>query len=104
MRKRDIAIIFTAVICAVALAAHLFAGQSLETAAWGLSFRTEGVPPVGTAGTAQLKQFDAAFLGDAAEKTIYLTIDAGYENGCTEKILDVLKAHNVPAAFFLVGN
>ena len=35
---------------------------------------------------------------------LYLTFDAGYENGNTEKILDVLKAHNVPAAFFLVGH
>ena len=35
---------------------------------------------------------------------IYLTFDAGYENGCTEKILDVLKKHEVKAAFFLVGN
>ena len=34
----------------------------------------------------------------------YLTFDAGYENGCTAKILDTLKAHQVPAAFFLVGN
>ena len=38
------------------------------------------------------------------EKVLYLTFDAGYENGCTEKILDVLKKHQVPAAFFLVGN
>ena len=35
---------------------------------------------------------------------LYLTFDAGYENGCTAQILDVLKKHNVPAAFFLVGN
>ena len=34
---------------------------------------------------------------------IYLTFDAGYENGCTEPILDALKKHNAPAAFFLVG-
>ena len=35
---------------------------------------------------------------------LYLTFDAGYENGCTEKILDTLQKHNVKAAFFLVGN
>ena len=48
--------------------------------------------------------FDAAYLGNTAEKKLYLTFDAGYENGCTEQILDVLKKHDVPAAFFLVGN
>ena len=35
---------------------------------------------------------------------IYLTFDAGYENGCTAQILDILKEQKVPAAFFLVGN
>ena len=35
---------------------------------------------------------------------IYLNFDAGYENGNTEPILDALKKHQAPAAFFLVGN
>ena len=35
---------------------------------------------------------------------LYLTFDAGYEAGYTEQILDVLKQHNVRAAFFVVGN
>ena len=43
-------------------------------------------------------------LGDTNRPVLYLTFDAGYENGNTEKILDVLKAHRIPAAFFLVGN
>ena len=34
------------------------------------------------------------------DKVLYLTFDCGYENGYTEKILDVLKAKNVNAAFF----
>ncbi|MEG1427245.1 MAG: polysaccharide deacetylase family protein, partial [Oscillospiraceae bacterium] len=33
-----------------------------------------------------------------------LTFDAGYENGNTEGILNVLKKHDVKATFFLVGN
>ena len=43
--------------------------------------------------------------GDESEsKVVYLTFDAGYENGNVEKILDVLKSENVPAAFFILGN
>ena len=38
------------------------------------------------------------------EKVLYLTFDAGYENGNTPAILDALKKHRVPAAFFVVGN
>lgn len=34
------------------------------------------------------------------KKVLYLTFDCGYENGNTVKILDVLKAKNVTAAFF----
>ena len=43
--------------------------------------------------------------GDGCEdKVIYLTFDAGYENGNIEKTLDILKSQNVPAAFFVLGN
>ncbi len=38
------------------------------------------------------------------DRVIYLTFDAGYENGNIEKILDVLKEEEVPAAFFVLGN
>ena len=104
MRKRDLMILWIAVLAAIALGVSIFSRQVIETGSWGLSFRTEGAPPVGNAGSAQLAQYDAAYLGDASKKVIYLTFDAGYENGCTEKILDALKKHNVKAAFFLVGN
>ena len=104
MRKRDITIIWVSILAAVALAISIFSRQALETGSWGLSFRTEGAAPMGTAGSAQLQKYDAVYLGDTTKKVIYLTFDAGYENGCTEKILDALKKHNAPAAFFLVGN
>lgn len=41
---------------------------------------------------------------DCAEKVLYLTFDAGYENGNIEKTLDILKEQNVSAAFFVLGN
>ncbi len=104
MPKKDLWIIFGAVAAAIILSISQFWGGAAETGAWGLSFRTEGLPPVATADTPQLKRYDAAYIGDSAEKVLYLTFDAGYENGCTEKILDTLKKHNVKAAFFLVGN
>lgn len=71
---------------------------------WGLSFQQEGQPPVGNADADYLKQFQAHYTGDTSQKVIYLTFDAGYENGSTPAILDALKKHNVPATFFLVGN
>ncbi len=104
MRKRDLMILFAALAVAVALAVSLFSHNTLETGSWGLSFRQEGAAPIGNAGVEQLKRYGAAYIGDTTQKVLYLTFDAGYENGCTEKILDILKKHQVPAAFFLVGN
>lgn len=78
--------------------------SSIETGSWGLSFRTEGTAPVGNATQEELRRYDTVYLGQQSEKTIYLTFDAGYENGCTEAILDALAKHNAPAAFFVVGN
>lgn len=71
---------------------------------WGLSFQTEGQAPVGNATADYLKQYNAWYAGPSAEPVIYLTFDAGYENGNTEAILDALKKHQAPATFFLVGN
>jgi len=47
------------------------------------------------------KDYNAAFIGNVAEKEIQLTFDNGYENGYTAKILDVLKEKSVKAVFFL---
>ena len=71
---------------------------------WGLSFQSEGAPPVANASQEYLRNFDALYVGDANKKEIYITFDAGFENGNTEKILDALKKHGVKATFFLVGN
>ena len=104
LRKRDIVLLLGALGLALILGLSVLLGSTLETGAWGLSFRQEGVPPIGSAGADQLRKLDGAYLGDTTQPVIYLTFDAGYENGCTERILDVLKKHEVTAAFFLVGN
>ena len=100
-------------VAAVLLAAALIAGcrwyfrrepEAVQTGSWGLSFPEEGSTPVGNATPEELAKYDAAFVGDPAEKVIYLTFDAGYENGNTEIILAALRAHNAPAAFFVVGS
>lgn len=40
-------------------------------------------------------------LSAETEKVIYLTFDCGYENGLTEKMMDVLDKYQVPACFFV---
>ena len=104
MRNRDLLILIGAFALALVLGLWSLFGGSIQTGNWGLSFRQEGVAPLGPASSEQLKKYDAVYLGDTSKKVIYLTFDAGYENGNTAKILNTLKAHNAPAAFFLVGN
>ena len=104
MRKQDILILTAALGAALLGVIFFFRGQVLQTGSWGLSFRQEGSAPVGNADAAHLGRYDAAYIGNTEEKVLYLTFDAGYENGSTEQILDILKKHQVPAAFFLVGN
>ena len=104
MRKRDLILLFLALAAAGAAALWIFGSSAMPTGSWGLSFRQEGAAPIGNAGVDQLKQYDAAYIGNTEEKVLYLTFDAGYENGCTAKILDVLREQQVSAAFFLVGN
>lgn len=104
MRKRDIYALAGAFLAITVLIVSQFTYETIETGAWGLSFRQEHTAPIGPASSDELARFNAAYIGNTQEKVIYLTFDAGYENGCTEKILDALKAHHAPAAFFLVGN
>ena len=104
MQKRDYVILAAALLAAVLTSVWIFWGSALPTGSWGLSFQQEGMTPIGNAGVDQLKQYDAAYIGDTGEKVLYLTFDAGNENCSTAKILDTLQKHQVPAAFFLVGN
>ena len=85
------------ILCARSIAA-------IPAGSWGLHFSEDGSAPAGSASKQALAKYGAAFLGDETRKRIYLTFDAGYENGATEQILDTLEKHGVHAAFFLVGS
>lgn len=78
--------------------------QTVAATDWGLSFQTEGVPPIGNASADALRAYNAYYVGDTTKPVIYLTFDAGYESGDTPAILDALKKHNAPACFFVVSN
>ena len=71
---------------------------------WGLSFQKNNECPRIDYKEEELISNEMYYLGDQEKKKIYLTFDAGFENGNTEKILDTLNRNNVKACFFLVGN
>ena len=56
----------------------------------------------------QVSEYGGYYIDDRCDsegrRLLYLTFDVGYENGNVEKILNVLKEKNVPAAFFVLDN
>jgi len=72
---------------------------------WYCVRKKDHARPVCEANMAFIEELGGHYLGDDPdEKVLYLTFDAGYENGNVAKILDALKAHNAPAAFFVLGH
>ena len=113
VKKRGLLKIIGSIAAVSVLAVAVFTGVkiakdvSVNTGAdgnWGLSFQSEGAAPIGNATPEYLAKYDGYYAEETEKKVLYLTFDAGYENGYTAKILDVLKEHNAPATFFLVGN
>ena len=101
------AVAAAAAVCVIFTAVKLAEEPAVDTSAdgnWGLSFQQEGKAPVTNVTSDFLAQYDGYYMGDTEQKVLYLTFDAGYENGYTAGILDVLKKHDAKAAFFLVGN
>ena len=107
LQLTSLAAVLAVAIAGLGVTSKLLDKNAVSTSAdgnWGLSFQQAGQPPVANATADYLKKFDAYYAEDTKEKVLYLTFDAGYENGNTAKILDALKKHRAPAAFFLVGN
>ena len=61
-------------------------------------------PDLGSKNRELIEKYNGMAMGNADSKYIYVTFDLGYEAGYTEKILDVLKENNVPAAFFITAH
>lgn len=78
-------------------------GLSTKEYNWYFQPRKDNTPPDGAKETRELiSKYQCYHLGDTSKKVLYLTFDEGYEAGYTAPILDVLKKHNVKAAFFVV--
>lgn len=78
------------------------AGYSNDLVTWGpgVQVGADGRPAACVAFQSKYASLGADFLKEN-KKVIYLTFDEGYENGHTEKILDVLKEKQVSAVFFV---
>ena len=93
---------FSLVFCGIALASEQDKPRS-----WFVRHNTTHTQPVTDATQRTVERYNGYHVdkrhGDGrGEKVLYLTFDAGYENGNVEKIMDILREENVPAAFFVL--
>ena len=76
---------------------------------WYIKHSGNNTPPVCDSTFSYFENYDVYYIDPKAEETpeekvVYLTFDAGYENGNVAKTLDILKEEGVPSAFFILQN
>lgn len=79
---------------------------SVSAKSYGWGFRRNSnheTPDVGSYED-EIEGTNSFYVGNIASKHVYLTFDAGYDNGNMEKLLDVLKQKGVKSTFFLTGD
>jgi peptidoglycan-N-acetylmuramic acid deacetylase len=70
---------------------------------WGLVPNNREQTPRAACDLKLLNENDGIFVGDTQNKSVFFTFDLGSESGYTDNILDILKANNIKAIFFLCG-
>lgn len=100
MKKRFLPLLLALLLLATPLNASAATGKNARQ---NWYFKTnEGGQPTLLGGSTLPMQYGVLALGNPEDKVIYLTFDAGYENGNVATILDALKKHNAPGAFFIL--
>ncbi len=91
------------VLCTIAIPLYANSLDNTKVDWWIVREKDHQTPRANDKLKYDIKDYDAYYVGDTEKKVLYLTFDEGYENGMTGEILDVLKANNVPAIFFVVS-
>ncbi len=104
--------IFQLIICLVLCLCCLYPVRAADVSSkpcnWYCCHVKDGTQPKCDTELSVIEKYNGYYIDkanydpSAEEKVIYFTFDAGYENGNIEKILNVLKEENVPAAFFVL--
>jgi len=98
-------------ICIICLSAMLClpAAAAMQGYSWYCKRTNDHTQPQIGGDISFVEKYDGFAIdknhGDSCDdKVIYLTFDAGYENGNVGKTLDILRKHNVKGAFFVLGH
>ena len=99
---KKILILLVAALTVFSSAATAFAGRGYG---WYCMRKKDHARPTCAPEMAFIAEHSGYFIGgDPDEKVLYLTFDAGYENGNVKRIVDVLDRHGAKGAFFVLKN
>ncbi len=78
---------------------------SNDMLAWGFRrSKNHEQPVLDSQSLKVLNEYNGYSMGNKESKKVYLTFDSGYEAGYTDKILEILKANDVTATFFITAH
>ena len=97
MTKKKKSLFITA-CCAFLMSAYVLASGF----SWYFKPDKNGKTPLLCPEADFVDEYDVITVGNKEEKKVYLTFDAGYENGNVEKILDIMKDNDVKGTFFIL--
>ena len=100
------AFVLSLILLVSTLGGHAISAKAQDTKIyWGLSgYGNEQTPSPPTGAAEMLSKYGGMYVGDTAQKNIYLTFDLGYEAGHTAAVLDILKSNDIRAIFFLCSH
>jgi len=107
MKKRsNLILVLSSFILSLVLITTCFASEEIS---WYFKKNSEHKQPALDKQLSFIENYSCYYLDkkhrdNETDKVIYLTFDAGYENGNVEKILDILKEKQVSAAFFILSH
>lgn len=102
--KKSCFVILCITLCIIASNIQAYAAGKGDAQSWYLKYYTDGKQPDTPDDGRYSREYNVISLDRSGEKSIYLTFDAGYENGNVSKTLDILKKHGVKGAFFILPN
>ncbi len=108
MKKRSLFSVLC-LICTLFLIIPSYALDNNKSMNWYCKRNKEHKQPQLDTNMQFIEEYDGYYVDknhsdDCEDKVVYLTFDAGYENGNISKILDAMKAENVKGAFFILEN
>lgn len=100
---------FLTIILLLSFSTNIFADGNVKEYSWYVKRNTEHLQPNIDSNMQFIEKYSVYYVNKkfgntSNEKVIYLTFDAGYENGNIEIILDTLKEEKVSAAFFILNH